>query len=41
VNGYFKLGKIGFVLRKIERNAKNMDDLGLPAGLQKILTAKQ
>lgn len=41
VNGYFKLWKIGFVLRKIERNAKNMDDLWLPAWLQKILTAKQ
>ena len=31
VNGFFKLGKIGFVLRRIEREAKKMEDLGLPA----------
>lgn len=41
VNGFFKLGKIGFVLRRIEREAKQMDALGLPDGVKKILTAKQ
>lgn len=41
VNGFFKLGRMGFVMRRIERNAKKMEDLGLPAGLEKILTAKQ
>lgn len=41
VNGFFKLGRMGFVMRRIERNAKKMEDLGLPAGLQKILGAKQ
>lgn len=41
VNWYFKLWRIGFVLRKIERDAKKMEDLGLPPGLDKILPAKQ
>jgi len=41
VNGFFKLGRIGFVLRRIERDAKKMEDLGLPEGVSKILTAKQ
>ncbi|PJC56584.1 type IV pili twitching motility protein PilT [Candidatus Gracilibacteria bacterium CG_4_9_14_0_2_um_filter_38_7] len=41
VNGFFKLGRIGFVLRRIERDAKKMEDLGLPSGVAKILTAKQ
>ena len=27
VNGFFKLGRIGFVLRRIEREAKKMEDL--------------
>ena len=27
VNGFFKLGRIGFVLRRIERDAKKMEDL--------------
>jgi len=30
VNGFFKLGRIGFVLRRIEREARQMEDLGLP-----------
>ncbi len=41
VNGFFKLGKVGFVLRRIEREAKKMEDLGLPQGVNKILAAKQ
>ena len=41
VNGFFKLGRMGFVMRRIERSAKKMEDLSLPAGLSKILTAKQ
>ena len=41
VNGFYKLGKIGFVMRRIERNAKKMEALGLPSGVTKILTAKQ
>lgn len=41
VNGFFKLGRIGFVLRRIERDSKAMDSLGLPKGVEKILTAKQ
>ncbi|MDD2516471.1 MAG: PilT/PilU family type 4a pilus ATPase [Candidatus Gracilibacteria bacterium] len=41
VNGFHKLGKIGFVMRRIEREAKNMDDLGLPKGVEKVLPAKQ
>ncbi len=27
VNGFFKLGRIGFVLRRIERDSKKMEDL--------------
>jgi twitching motility protein PilT len=41
VNGFFKLGHIGFVMRRIERESKKMEDLGLPPGVSKILTAKQ
>ena len=41
VNGFFKLGRIGFVLRRIERESKKMEDLGLPSGVSKILTSKQ
>lgn len=41
VNGFFKLGRIGFVLRRIERESQKMENLGLPDGVKKILTAKQ
>lgn len=41
INGFYKLGKVGFVMRRIERDAKNMEDLGLPPGVAKLLTAKQ
>lgn len=41
VNGFFKLGRVAFVMRRIERDAKKMEDLGLPSGVQKILGAKQ
>jgi len=41
VNGYFKQSKMGFVLRRIEREAMAMEDLGLPKWLDKILNAKQ
>lgn len=41
VNWYFKLWRIWFVLRRIEREAKNMNDLWLPVWLEKIIWAKQ
>lgn len=41
VNWYFKLWRMGFVLRRIERDAKRMEDLWLPPGLEKIIYAKQ
>lgn len=41
VNGFFKLSHMSFVMRRIERDAKRMEDLGLPDGVKKILTAKQ
>lgn len=41
VNGFFKLGKISFVLRRIEREAKRIEDIGVPDGVKKMLTAKQ
>lgn len=41
VNGFFKLGRIGFVLRRIEREARKMEELGLPDWVKKVLTAKQ
>ena len=41
VNWFFKLWKIGFVLRKIERESKDMNTLWLPSWLEKILQAKQ
>jgi len=30
VNGFYKLGKTSFVLRRIEREAKKLEDLGVP-----------
>ncbi len=41
VNGYFKLWKLGFSLRKIEREPKKMEDLWLPEWLEKVIKAKQ
>lgn len=41
VNGYFKLWRLGFVLRRIERDSKKMEELGLPPWLEKIIQAKQ
>lgn len=41
VNWFHKLWKIGFVMRRIEREAKNMDDLWLPKWVEKVLPAKQ
>jgi len=41
VNWYFKLWKIGFVLRRIERDSKKMSELWLPSWLDKIIQAKQ
>lgn len=41
VNWYFKLWKMGFVLRRIERNSKKMSELWLPSWLDKIIHAKQ
>jgi Tfp pilus assembly ATPase PilU len=41
VNAFYRLGKLAFVMRRIEQRAKTMDELGLPAGLSKILAAKQ
>ncbi len=41
VNAYSKMGKIWLAIRRIEKNAKSMDDLGLPDWLDKVLIAKQ
>lgn len=41
VNGFFKLGRMGFVMRRIERLAKKMETLGLPTSLEKIIHSKQ
>lgn len=41
VNLFFTLGRMGAVLRRIEREAKTLSDIKLPPGVNKILTAKQ
>ena len=41
VNGFRKLGRIAYVMRRIEREPKSMDSLGLPKGVSRILPAKQ
>lgn len=41
VNAFFKLGKIGVVMRQIASKPKSMDSLGLPEGVKKFTKAKQ
>ena len=40
-NGFFKRNCISAVLRRIERNAKTIDELGLPEAVYKFTSAKQ
>ena len=40
-NGFFKLGKMAFVLRRISRESKKLEDLKMPEGVQKALGFKQ
>lgn len=41
VNGFWSLGKLGFSLRRIEKKAKNCEDLWLPKSIEKFIHAKQ
>ncbi|MDQ7009601.1 MAG: PilT/PilU family type 4a pilus ATPase [Candidatus Gracilibacteria bacterium] len=41
VNAFFRLGKISFVLRRIESEPIGIEKLGLPDGVQDFITAKQ
>lgn len=41
VNAFFKLWKLGFVLRRISSEPKSMEELGLPAWAKKFTKAKQ
>jgi len=41
VNWFFKMWKMGFIMRRIEREAKKMESLGLPPWVQKLVHAKQ
>lgn len=41
VNWYFKLARMWFVLRRIERDSQKMEDLWLPPWVEKIIHAKQ
>jgi len=40
-NGYFKQGKMAFALRKIMREAKKVEDLGMPEGVARALAFRQ
>lgn len=40
-NCYFKLGKMAFALRKIMREAKRIEDLGMPQGIDRVLGFRQ
>ncbi|MGE4443997.1 MAG: type IV pilus twitching motility protein PilT [Candidatus Altimarinota bacterium] len=40
VNAFYKLGRISFVLRKIASEARTIEDLGLPRGVEKFTKAK-
>ncbi|MDD4151566.1 MAG: PilT/PilU family type 4a pilus ATPase [Candidatus Gracilibacteria bacterium] len=41
VNAFFKLGRIAFVMRRIASKPKTIEELGLPAGVEKFTKAKQ
>lgn len=41
VNAFHKLGKLAFVMRRIEREARKMEELGLPEGTKKFIGARQ
>lgn len=40
-NGYYKLGKMAFALRKIMRQARRIEDLAMPDGVARVLGFKQ
>lgn len=41
INGFFKLGKIAFVMRRIASTPKTIEELGLPEWVKKFTRAKQ
>lgn len=41
VNGAWSLENLTFTFRRIEQNAKSIEDLGLPQAIDRFLTAKQ
>lgn len=41
VNGFWSLWKLGFSLRRIEKKARNCEELGLPKSIEKFIHAKQ
>lgn len=41
VNGSWALENLSFTLRRIEQNAKTIEDLGLPQAIDRFLKAKQ
>lgn len=41
VNGFYKLSKLAFVMRRIENEAMDLDKLGLPDSVEKFIEAKQ
>ncbi len=41
VNAFFKLGKMAFVMRRIEPDPMSMQELGLPSWVDKFIKAKQ
>lgn len=41
VNAFHKLGKLAFVMRRIENKARKLDELGLPKWVTKFVWAKQ
>ena len=41
VNGFFKLERLAFVMRRIENEVMGIEDLGLPESVEKFIAAKQ
>lgn len=41
VNGYVRMGKLALAFRRIEDTVKNIDELGIPDSISRVLTAKQ
>lgn len=40
-NGFYKLGRMAFVLRRIARESRTPQDLGMPASVEKVLGCRQ